>query len=741
MSNNPNYHVFVLIRTDLNAYKCKKNNNERLEYFRLCLKSVLQQELKDANLHVHVVVLQDKLTASRTPRKTKASWFDNIVNSIYKEENKKDNIEISLYKARCRGAGNAQYLIRDIALKLVNHNEYNNSIFIQLDDYDYFTDNHSVDTIVTKFKDKSDVKVCITGYQIVGDKSKDITNQAGSIHNRLLRGEDKELTYAYADSLGWTKSYRANAVTEYNTMLLSHFDNSQKKLWKYFKKNKNFEDFMDIITLCRKCSEIALHDKATHCYRKHATSITATNGKDKFEQRANALVLTTKMSEQLDSEYKKIVAQFCIIKILLIENILAKLRREEHNIEFNPTDLDKPKHWSGYFWYAILWIWKYCCYYGARLTHIWTRNSSNGDFVKLFVEKLKENNLLEYFADNAKKLKDEGDASIVVFETDEEKIKNACTDEAKKSKVDVSNCFVTKGLMQNAARKRSFRWSLTFNILGILFSIFTFCWLNFEYGIPDTTEVEDLPSVEYYPPQEAHLYLDVEPEVLSVVATIFIAILTFFVNQIIKLYNQRREEKAQIDIYYGEIKDFSRHLLANLKVLKALDDELEQRTEDKRLKVGCIHFTNIKIPHDSILLSNDPMQHALFDDLNDIARFKVNIRNINNSAEYLEKLSKNCTIKELHDAIKWEIVRHIGMIARVKFFEENRNFKMPNMTQLKIYVKVRQINEYIASELTPKDKNKDKEKENKSRNLNYVENYMDLFYKDREKKRDVLIFG
>jgi hypothetical protein len=68
---------------------------------------------------------------------------------------------------------------------------------------------------------------------------------------------------------------------------------------------------------------------------------------------------------------------------------------------------------------------------------------------------------------------------------------------------------------------------------------------------------------------------------------------------------------------------------------------------------------------------------------------------------------------------------------------------MPTIKQLKIYVDVRRIREYIASELAPKDKDKFDNiiKHISGRaDYDYVNKYMERFYKDREKKRDLLTF-
>ena len=662
-------NTYILIRTDLNLCKAPNwRNRQRWEYLRQCLKSVLLQNEEN----IHIVMLQSGKGCSATPKPISKlpKYLKELINDIKNGWN-----NISLYSTSCKGAGCAQYLIRDIALGLAEDDD----IFIQLDDDDYFTDNNAVKSIVEKFTDEVDI--CITGYKVVGDKSQDITNQAGSVHNQLLRDKHNKISLAYADSLGWTKSYRAKAIKDFHQKL----NKAENDILAYFEKNRAFEDFMDIIALCQKRSKIALLDRATHCYRKHPLSITAKTDKEQFEQRANALALSVQMAQSLDKDSQALVAKFCVVKILLIENILSKFRKE-----------DRSK---------------------------WISKTTNGYFFALFINTLKkskatkEKSLLDYFAGIVESRPSTDDSTK--FVTPEERIKEACEIEAELGKVDVSNCFITTSIKQKDARKQAYRADKIFS------------WV-----------IIAVAAIAIVVAITIAIYGKVSVNVIALITPFLIAIISFFFNRIVSIKNKIAEEDAKIEIYHEEIKELTRHLLANLNILKGLDESIEQ---GEVKSVGEIHFTNIKIPADSILLSNDPIQNSLCDDLNNIARLKVNIRNINNSADYLERLAtkEKFDIKELHKAIQWEIVRYVGLLAQLRFFEENRNFKMPTIKQLKIYVDVRRIREYIASELAPKEKDKFDNiiKHISGRaDYDYVNKYMERFYKDREEKRDLLTF-
>ena len=277
-----------------------------------------------------------------------------------------------------------------------------------------------------------------------------------------------------------------------------------------------------------------------------------------------------------------------------------------------------------------------------------------------------------------------------------------------------SNTITEKKLKTN-----TWTWSIIgYAFLITLFSI-VFIWVNFvniENGIL-TFGMKDLNELEIW-------------------TTLLIAAISFLVKRIVTLSIEWKKYNSEKEFYNGEIEDFSRHLIANINILKRLDEEIEDNNKQYK-KIGYIHFTNLKVPHDSILLSNIPMEHSLFDNLNAIARLKVNIRNINNSADYLEHLAKNnCDINELHRAIKWEIRRHIALWVRVKLFP-----KQVEISKLYSNGEIQNLIEQLAKELVYiKDDNSEKNEEKEKKNLKYVEENIKEHIKDRNEIRDILIF-
>lgn len=247
---------------------------------------------------------------------------------------------------------------------------------------------------------------------------------------------------------------------------------------------------------------------------------------------------------------------------------------------------------------------------------------------------------------------------------------------------------------------------------------------------------------------------------LGIWTTMLIAAISFLVNRIVEIKKRQDSYDKERDCYKSEISDIIRHLSANIKILKGLEAELTSKGR-KITKIGYIHFTNLKIPEDSILLSNIATEHALFKDLKAFVILRVCLRNINNRAEYLEDLSKDVqNIDELIVAIKWEIRRHIGLWARISYFHENGNKMSGNFVELIRYITgnkyYNNIDEYLQDnayykqdnniancklrELATEELTLSKNDSNDKNNMEYIDTRFKEFIIDRTKKRDLLIF-
>lgn len=117
--------------------------------------------------------------------------------------------------------------------------------------------------------------------------------------------------------------------------------------------------------------------------------------------------------------------------------------------------------------------------------------------------------------------------------------------------------------------------------------------------------------------------------------------------------------------------------------------------------------------------------------IDDFARLKVNIRNINNSAAYLSSYAESdgCRKDKLIELMDWEIARNFGYYICFSYMKAN-NFQFPDPETILVYSmnhSIQKAFEQIYLSI-PKDKrHKD------------VAGYLNMYFNDREFKRNVVI--
>lgn len=198
-----------------------------------------------------------------------------------------------------------------------------------------------------------------------------------------------------------------------------------------------------------------------------------------------------------------------------------------------------------------------------------------------------------------------------------------------------------------------------------------------------------------------------------------------------------QDEAAQKKLYFSEFEDLIRHIEANLKVM------IEVR---KQLNEGhipaTIHFINLSWPSSSCLFSDDIAKVLEKGKVDDFARLKVNLRNIQNSSEWLAKyVQEQHTHEELCNSIDWEIARHIGYLMNFQYLKNN-NFQFPSQNELDYYIKEKHLKEYLSQLFMsysgkPEDTSKE---DNYSRRMEMVNKYLGMYYDDRRMQRSVLIY-
>lgn len=683
--------AYVLIRTSLTSISAWINS-KRYGYFKECLNSVLSQNFED----ISIFLLQDtRLTAKGMVEKTPLPQFcSKICDGWQKISGNKYNRELHFYKANCNGPALSLYYLRK---ELKNLFPQPDDIVILLDDDDFLVRESAVKDVVDRMTWSGGADICLLSYKNAGDSSLDISNGAGYIHNSLVKGLDGKYEsvdnyittddaagwLSLADSLGWTKAYRYSVVEKYMDALMEYFDFDESRLIKYYWQNNAYEDFTDIINLCWNGIKITGCKTPTHAYRKTRSSITTNPHLKDFTRKRPAylsLLLGLARNADLSKAGRATIARYVIIKLILIENILAKYRN------------DGNRH------------------------NLFRRFTEREYFFKCFTDRLTSDNTIQYFAELLKSVP-LYEKSIKACFNPENIVKEAALSEVKIGYVDVQHCIREDVLASvkpiNTQKKRII---ITFVIsgviiIGLLVGLFFF--------FKDTEDHKEVP--------------------FSVAAGILSALIGYLGNLLVDYYTRRDQDTNSRASYKSELNDLIRHLYANLNILFQIQRELNEDIIPAE-----IHFINLKIPQNSALLSEEPIKNILINELDTIARIKVNIRNINNSADYLCSLVQDTSqynIEIMRASLEWEITRYVGYIINLLYVIDDPSFRFPNKEQLKRYVNIKGVLENMSKEICGinTEKTKDEYDDNdRSPIVKRLDKEYKKYLDDRERKRNVL---
>lgn len=636
-----------------------------------------------------------------------------------KKESKTSNTEVFVYQCNSHGAAHSLYNIRKILLDNIGIiNATDDDIAILLDDDDMLASPDVVKKIVDRM-DKRKAHICLTQFESIGEQSLNIVNQAGRIHNSLIdtlsKQEDTiapcsspepfgEGALCFADSLGWTKVYRIKVIKEYHDNLKKVFNNSERKLKCFLRKNDAFEDFPEIINLCRENYKTTVLATKTHKYRKHPRSVTATPCEKDFKYKRTAyLTLLMRLYRELNSDNnkklrpcsapKKIIARYFTIKILTIENILAKFRtnvisKRPHNGEFFKWLLEPIRDITSY------------------RKNRWLRESEQGSFVEWLLESLKSEGLLNDFLtllnNNTKPT-----------ELPKYVVKSVCAEEAKRGIVDLCHCFGDK-----STRFQSERINKIVLRLGFFIGIIAITIL-----LAIIASISTVKSTSNY-------------TALSAIVAAAVGVCGWAATNIYRINADRVQEDKLTDMFGNAVDDLIRHIVAGYMVLyKIQQDMLPLSTHSK--KPAKVHFSNLKVSQQSLLMSDEFDNNLVVQEFKNLPRLRVNIRNINNSAEYMERYLDDSAYDPTHmyNIIEWEMNRYMGYFVNFMFFKENNMFRFPDETEREIFLKTHQLYNHFAKIACSNHPDYPK----LIRNLKLEERYK-AYKEDRGDNRKVLIF-
>ena len=514
-------------------------------------------------------------------------------------------------------------------------------------------------------------------------------------------------------SIGWTKSYSREAMDKYHSALTDLIkknvsltkdettDNTDAaKIKKFFKELDAYEDFIDFYVLLLKDAPISGIMTASHKYIKHPDSITSTPKLEDFRiKRTNSLLTLIDLcyanSSALRTDFKKLLHRFVASKSYQITTILKKYCSDYN--EFGKKQ---------YAEFAAMVHEEYFVNKLSRLAsgedrkidqdkllfeHKFTRSENTAEnFTDLFCK-----DTYESIAEYKTRLTAHSPRNILLCSMKQEgELRNT------RKKTDTVNSRVTI----SSHRKSQLRMTRIFLILATAVFIGIVC-------------------LSYTKPQ----YVNQNAALLAFLGVAF----TILVKELGRIRTSIEEDSSSLKLYYSEFIDLTRHLEANMKVLLAIRKEAvgENTSEvsNRQVRAQNIHFDNLKWPVTSVLFSDEMAKLMPREKVEDFTRLKVNIRNINNSAQWLTELATKgeLTVSELD----WELSRCFGYLINL-YYMECHDFRFATQNELDNYIH----DNFIRYKLTMlfMDYGSDKRYE-------MVEYFITRYYNDRRMKRAVLV--
>lgn len=155
--------------------------------------------------------------------------------------------------------------------------------------------------------------------------------------------------------------------------------------------------------------------------------------------------------------------------------------------------------------------------------------------------------------------------------------------------------------------------------------------------------------------------------IAATITIFFGSVAGFFITKYLTLKSDAKNERAMLKLYNSEFDDLLRHLIANMKIIAKLILELQNK--DSNPKVSSVHMDNLKWPVTSCLFSDNMAMIIEDDNIESFSRLKVNLRNINNSANYLTKysVSQSYNSEKMRELLEWELTRYFGYYTNFQY--------------------------------------------------------------------------
>ena len=650
--------------------------------------------------------------------------------------------------------GNSAYAAFRVREEFLKYTKGNDKAFAVLLDQDDMLEPEAIMYIAEKMTDN---RVVLLPFTIINDGGKDITVDGGKVHNNLTKKIrrkainnktapnvkqchiNKKKRIYYASSLGWSKSYSHFALEVYQESLKQFLNKERVSVVEYYNSHPAYEDFVDFYMLLRRDITISATCDKTHKYYKHSDAITCQPDIDAFRLHRTASLLTLidlcySRSTELRPDFKLLLLRFITIKIVDIERILAGYRKDYHNgiDHFYTFSDDTHEEYFINKLYRLSQGNKRCIQQDEDLfekAHPVCCEKTKENFDDLFSYN-NLNSIKAYQSDL------EGvDSRYIIKKAyfEENKFRNEhaffeycylslnsriayCMKQFKKCCKELKNSLIWKDKEEGkiyydskpTPNQRRLR------VLSVWLFLVSFILPPIALFIRAYFKV---------------LQVNSEPVSIIVAAGIsaWVAIITFLFNERSKTSILAIEERAKKKLYFNEFEDLIRHLAANLKVMI----EIRHQLTDGKIPAS-IHFINLSWPNHSCLFSDDITALLDKDKVDDFARLKVNLRNIQNSSTWLSTyIKENHPYQEICDAIDWEITRHIGYLVNFRYLKEH-NFQSPEQNDIELYIGEKHMKEFLTDLFLSYHGEGERMKE--------VEKYLNLYFCDRRECRSVLLY-
>lgn len=578
--------------------------------------------------------------------------------------------------------------------------------------------------------------IVLCPFEMGGHRYLNNVDVAQQKHNHFVRRlsrnsvnrEDGDIVFAA--SMCWTKAYSKKSMRIY-VETLERFLQDERTGWEdFFSEHTAYDDFIDYYILLRADIKIAATSYATHIYLKHPDSITSKPSVSDFLYHRTATLIalidmTYHDSHKLIVPWKTLLFRHVAIKVMFIENILAKYR----------SDFDK----------------------GDIQMAIFSEKTHSGYFINKFIrlalgEKRDEEQKDELFRQEATSRGKNSKANI----TDLLSCPQFNAIDAYKDKYEAIDYAESRYLLQMAVDiERDIlkpNWGGDKETEEELYS---------RYGIKETPNMRRYRAISWVAwlftglilPAvlisilQGHEWIHRLPFVNTLLATnpgvkaamisLYGVIVTYLFKTKYDIRLLATEEQSQMKLYFSEFEDLIRHLEANLKVMIQI---VKRMREGKLFRPATIHMINLAWPDTSFLFSDEFAKIIDKDRVDDFARLKVNLRNINNSSAWLaDYVQKETDPERTIEAIEWEIARHFGYLVNFQYLKSNA-FHFASQEELDKYINQNQVRNSLTALFMDYYSKEEDIENNLTERQKYVDRYIRMYYDDRRMKRNVMVY-